>query len=244
MCELLYMSLHISQMRRRLDYWNCLKRKSKFCEGISSKRGIPQHGCLLRWRITVVTYSIKLGFVGFRLPSLIIISHRGRRKVLQIRKTNQTSSSYTTSEVKLYSRIILPCSAKASDPAAYVADVDCNIVLSSFCGGPGLTSPLAPIAHVSRFHCASRSYQNTGQPINFRWFPLPVPLVMNLDANWAAFGVLGYVCDTKFEVEEIWPWVCHVRTRTALEVLNDISGVFGPILWPWSSVRRKFEEIV
>ena len=84
---------------------------------------------------------------------------------------------------------------------------------------------------------------NTGQPINFRWFPLPVPLVMNLDANWAAFVVLGYECDTKTKVEEIWPWVCHVRTRTALEVLNDISGVFGPILWPWSSVHRKFEEI-
>ena len=55
--------------------------------------------------------------------------------------------------------------------------------------------------------------------------------------------MLGYECDTKTKVEEIWPWVCHVRTRTALEVLNDISGVFGPILWPWSSVRRKFEEI-
>lgn len=51
------------------------------------------------------------------------------------------------------------------------------------------------------------------------------------------------MCDTKIGVEEIWPWVCHVRTRTALKVMNDTSGVFGPILWPWPSVRRIFEEI-
>ena len=47
----------------------------------------------------------------------------------------------------------------------------------------------------------------------------------------------------KSKSKKFGQWVCHVRTRTALEVMNDTSGVFGRVFWPWSSVRRKFEEI-